>query len=177
MNFSNEALVSRSTIASGRALLSLCGAKLLIHYLDVDLAGLNLLGVGITEEQASAASLWIILTLWIGLLVNWLCDLTSLGRWNAAMTEKGVETMFPGGGRIKGRLVFVAEELEELLEDNRKGSPTDTGQLASIAAELRRLEKSRWIFSKVAWLYVVGWSFAVPTLCAIWAAFLVSCRT
>lgn len=172
MKFAGEELLSRSTVAAGRSLLAVSTTVILVDQLGVDTSTFELLGVRATPKQLTLGTSWILLVLWVSLLVNWISDLSSLGRWNSAMSDRRVETVMDGGGKIRGRLEFLIEQMErEIQGSNSEESKLNEESWRFFEKNLRELNSSYWLFNKVAAGYVVGWGFIVPTMTALvaWA--------
>lgn len=154
-------------------MLGLAAVSILIDQIGIDTAGFDLLGIRATPGQLTTATIWVLLVLWISLLVNWLSDLTSLGRWNQAMYTNWVETIMDGNGKIKSRLEFLIVGVERMIKiADEKGDLPDTGSNSYWAREIAEINKSFLRFDMVAWWYVCGWGFGVLTLTAFVAGML-----
>jgi hypothetical protein len=178
MKFAGEELLSRSTIASGRSLLGLGAASILIDRIGIDTAGFEVLGLAPSPVQLTIATLWALGALWMSLLVNWLSDLPGLGRWNQAMYSNRVETVNDGGGKIRSRLEFLVESMEYVLNkpDGEKITIRD-GYAKHWRKELTEMNRSFILFDRVARLYVIGWGFLIPSAIALIASILLFWET
>lgn len=164
-------LLSRSTLASSRAIVVCAGAVILKEYLHFDMSGFNLLGVNLTEYQLSASSIWALTFLWIALVVNWTLDAQRLGHWNQSYSSQRVETIMDGGGQIKGQIHFIIGYLENAVSKNELGKE-DLRTVEECMRQLREIKRSLWYFNSAAFAYVLGWGLFVPTVTFVWAVWL-----
>ena len=170
MNFGGKPFLSRSAQATGRSLLLLSLATILAVLLEVDTSKLSIFEVAISEEQLGTATLWSLFVLIVALAVNWAGDFVSLGKWNSFLTEKRVETIFDGGGKIKGRVEFVLDSLEYSARNDKKDQ-LDNDKLDYVIRIFKELERDLWRYEITAVCYVVIWGFIVPAAFGLYAMY------
>lgn len=173
MNYAGKPLQNRSTQATGRSLGLLSIATVLTVSLDIDTSEMSVFDVPISQDQLGTAMLWSLGVLLIALVVNWAGDFVSLVKWNSFLSEKRVETLWDGGGKIKGRMEFVLDALEGAA-GNTNLDKLDDELLDQVIGVFKELEGSLWKYDAMAVCYVVIWGFFAPAAIALWAMYLVS---
>ena len=170
MNFGGTPLLSRSTIATGRSLYVLSFAAIMRSFQNIDLSSFAVLGVTFSESQLSSSTIWVLLALWVTHLVHWTGDLVSLGKWNSSLSSKLAQSTFGGGGKMKGRIEFILESFERVLDDEDKIHRKM--DIDYIHRALKDFQNSLWWHERAAVFYVVFWSFVFPSLAAALSVYL-----
>lgn len=134
---------------------------------------MSIFEVSISKDQLGSATLWSLVVLLIALAINWIEDFVSLGKWNSFISEKRVETVWDGGGKIKGRVEFVLDSLERAIKD-QNAEKLDNKKLDYVISVFKELERNLWKYETTAVCYVVVWGFVVPTCFALYAMYIVS---
>ena len=169
MNYGGDTIISRPTRASGRILLALGLATVLVKKYEIDTSQLTLLNIPIAESQVVGIT-WVVLVLQMVVhSANWMGDFLSLGRWNSALKDKGVETLWDGGGKMKGRIEFLFELLEH-ADVSREKEFGET--IEQVLKELRAIRRSMWLFDLYAIFYVVFINYLLPVALAVCALIL-----
>jgi hypothetical protein len=159
MNYGGQPLLSRQTISLGRSLMILSLGVVLTVVYEIDTTGLQLFGVELGKTDLTGPILWTIGTLWFSLLVNWIADVVSLGKWNSAVGDKLADTVTGGGGKLKPKLEYVIRDLEQVSSEDEELSRAIKG----VVSRLKSYEHSAWWYEKTAFTYVIVWSGLVPT--------------
>lgn len=189
MNLQGQELISRATEISNRSLVTLAVAKLMIVFLSIDTASLNILDVSVSVDQLDSASSLVICLLMISHALNWWGDRVSFMKWNS---KTQIATSGYGGGSIP-----LSTKLDIALDSNKVIS-TKISEMLKRENESKSEQASRQLreelernttalsdligqmegMTKFARFYLYVWFLAVPMalgLAAIYATEVQAC--
>ncbi len=143
---------------------------------EINTENLELFGVVLGEKDLSGPIIWTLGTLYVSLLVNWMGDFISLGKWNSGLKLRLSDTLWDGGGPQHASTEFLRRSLADLSQKIESADMKDK-EIKKIADDVSRrletlLDSAKW-YERSALVYVVVWSFIVPTLMAGYAAYLI----
>ncbi|WP_170425343.1 hypothetical protein [Ruegeria arenilitoris] len=153
-----------------RVVVSLSVAVLLVHYWEIDVSELSVLGIRLRIEQTQGVITTVLLISLVSHFVQWSGDFLSLRNWNVALKSTEVPILFGGKSKLVSKLELYLKDIEKFRESIEgtefKGADE---QIASLANETRQLKRFVCGDSAFAWFYVVGWCLVLPLTICFWA--------
>ncbi|WP_299947963.1 hypothetical protein [uncultured Ruegeria sp.] len=163
-------IISRATRSSMRVLLSLGVAILLVHYLEIDISEVTVLGIRLELNQTEGVIKSVLFIVLVSHVVQWFGDFLSLRNWNVALKSTEVQILFGGRTTLVSKLEMYLKDWENLksIADEGKADVFEK-QIELLSSETRKLRRFVLGDTIYAWFYVVLWSLVLPLGIGIWA--------
>lgn len=178
LNFQGQQLVSRATYTSGRALTASALVVIVVHLFEIDVSGLNVLGVNLTPQDNSGAMIVVIGFLALAHIVQWTGEYLSFKAWNTGKKVGGGNPRGAGGEDLPTELEHVVQQMQHLVRhtQDRRSNPSksnrhldveweETTSAKDIAWTLRQLENLQRGVGRLrtgSVLTLFGWHLIVP---------------
>lgn len=170
MNFGGKDWVSRRTHSSGRAVLILSIAIILVRWLGIPTEQVELLGVEIGNEQLVPGATVVVVILTVSHFINWRFDVLALQSWNSAMAKDAIPNDHTANLKLSSQLEQALKTIENVksrFSDDDLRAQDLSATLRTATDSLSEINSKVWWHERFAILYVIVWTFIVPTVAAV----------
>ena len=186
MQIDGKPILTRTTISAGRTLCAVALILILTDLYDVDLSGLEALGVKIGQDEFAKPAFWLLLFTSVGYFVNWFGDVYSFRGWNKPADRTGFGAFGAGGAPLQteietalskhSSLVSNAESFRKLAVEEKvdqKAIDDLAFTVKEVSEVLASVKLNAWRISNLGRATLYVWHGIVPLTLSIWALFLI----
>jgi hypothetical protein len=178
LHFQGQQLISRETIFTGRTILTICVARIIIWLIDYSPDKVNVLGQELDAQYADKAIMYLLIALCFSHLIHWWGDFSGRFVWNRG-DKFGDTGMFD---QLVSPQINAVQALSKEINgmfDVYKGK-ADVKQvdallkrLTSIESTLNNISRDMFKFNWNTKFQLFGWYLAVPLCLSIFTIYLV----
>lgn len=181
MQIDGKPILTRTTISAGRTLCGVALVLILTDLYDVDLSGLEALGVRVGQDEFARPAFWLLLFTSIGYFINWSGDVYSFRGWNKAADRTGFGAFGAGGAPLQteietalskhSSLVSNTERFRKLAMEGKvdqKAIDDLAFTVGEVSEVLTSVKLNAWRISALGRITLYVWHGVVPLSLSIW---------